>query len=255
MSANRVEFAYTQARIQARYALLAGEDVWSLLAANQQLASYLDAARRTGLAHWLTRLGAAMPSHALERTLRGELADLVDTVAGWSPATWRPAFHWLSILPLLAPAVALSRRNGDTGLLGWAEEDRRLARLGRDGGQGRDLAILAAIAKSGDIAPGPAAAWLAEWAARLPGSERTPAMIALGRLAADQFAVDTAAARRGAATTDGSASQRLRRAFRAGAGRPQAAIAYLGLALIEYARLRGEIVRRAEAIDQRGRAA
>lgn len=249
MSANRVEFAYTQARLQARYALLAGEDVWSLLASNQQLASYLDAARRTGLAYWVTRLGAAMPTHALERALRGELADLADTVAGWSPTKWRPALRWFSTLPLLPHAVALFRRDGETGLLGWIEEDHRLAGLVADGSDSRNRAALAAIAKSDPATSSPAAAWLAEWTRRLPTGDRKPALIDLGRLVADQFAAGITADGRGV-----PAGQKLRRAFRAGAGGPQAAIAYLGLALNEYARLRGEIVRRAEVIDQRGRA-
>ncbi|MCC2113504.1 MAG: hypothetical protein KDJ16_15830, partial [Hyphomicrobiales bacterium] len=163
MSAIRVEFAYPQARLQARYALLAGEDVWSLLAANQQLPSYLDAARRTGLAHWLTRLGAAMPTHTLERTLRSELTDLVDTIANWCPKEWRPALRWLSTLPLLTHAVARYRRDGKTGLLGWTNEDRHLADLDQTGPVGRDLAILATIAKLDPATSGPAAAWLAEW--------------------------------------------------------------------------------------------
>jgi hypothetical protein len=64
------QFAYVQARLQARHGQRPSEDRWRLLESSPDLASYLQGARSTSLRPWVVHLPAESSTHQVERSLR-----------------------------------------------------------------------------------------------------------------------------------------------------------------------------------------
>ena len=129
-------FAYAQARVQARYAELPGEDAWQRLAAARTLGMFLEEAREGALRGWVKGFSAQSDGHDLDRGVRGIWQDEVTRVAAWLPQPWRPALLWLRWLPLL-PLLAHAGRGGPLpGLGGPRPNPARAAPPGRDPGSG-----------------------------------------------------------------------------------------------------------------------
>jgi len=89
-----VDFAYAQARMQARHGARPDEASWRRLHASTSLGHFLDVARTTGLAPWVAHLDASQSAHQIERSLRAELESHVAEVASWLPEGWRAALRW-----------------------------------------------------------------------------------------------------------------------------------------------------------------
>ena len=68
------QFAYAQARAQARHGDRLRETDWQVLEAARSIENYLDRARRTWLRRFTERLDAQMDAHAIERGLRAAWA-------------------------------------------------------------------------------------------------------------------------------------------------------------------------------------
>jgi hypothetical protein len=97
-------FAYTQARIQARFANLADEPVWQHLEAARSLSGFIEEARHTPLAHWLSEFSLVSDHHHIEQGLQRRFHDLVYDIRHWAPEPWRRAVDWTLWLPEL-PAL------------------------------------------------------------------------------------------------------------------------------------------------------
>jgi hypothetical protein len=247
MRASR-DFAYAQARLQARHGERLQDGDWRTLEAARSLRLHLERARATALRRHCERLDAALSGHALEAVLRREAERAVHEVAAWLPPHWRPAVLWLAHLPVLPLLDAALR--GER-LPEWAADEPVLAPL-----VGLEPSARAAVLANSPAAPlvpsfgdettSVADLWVAEWGRRLPGG-----------VAANREIGDLIEAVRRAATANGTtlahqdlptraAIERiLARAFRAGAGTALAAIAHLGLLFVDLERLRGGILRRA----------
>ena len=95
------QFAYTQARLQARHGMRPNEQTWHRLAATGDIASYLQVARHTPIKDWIASIHPASTSHDIETRLRQLFYDYVEEVAGWQPGVWQAAVLWCEHLPLL----------------------------------------------------------------------------------------------------------------------------------------------------------
>ena len=100
---------YAQARIQAHYALLPTENLWLHLGALNELASFIEAARSTSIAHWVAGLSVSNTATEIETTIQRTLHDTIMQTAGWLEPKWQPAFKWLVTLSDL-PELAYVKR-------------------------------------------------------------------------------------------------------------------------------------------------
>jgi hypothetical protein len=124
-----IEFAYAQARAQARLAERLAPAAWQVLEASGTLAQYLHAARSTPLRNRVRSLTGTSSPHLIERSLRREWRAEVSGAAGWVPERWRPAVAWTSLLCDL-PALAHLGRGGKA--LPWMADETRLAAFAID---------------------------------------------------------------------------------------------------------------------------
>lgn len=225
----RARFAYAQARLQAHNGRRPKAASWRVLEASKSLGHYLDSARQTGLAPWVTHLSSSADVHAIETTLRRDWRAFVKRVASWLPEDWRAAVLWTATLPDL-PLTAHRAR----GLAPphWAEGivDNDNARPAR------------AHAQDWADPQEPLTAWLNAFRARWPDGARDDArelealINLIGRYLGDG-ATDSEATREHLRT-------RLLKTFRHGAQRPVAAFAFLGLMALDVEKLRGDLAKR-----------
>jgi hypothetical protein len=161
-------FAYTQARLQGRYAELPDEADWQRLSGTRSLSGWLEEARSGALKAWVKGFSANSDSHDIERGVRAQFADTVEQIAGYLPQAWREAVLWCRWLPLLG---LFDHLRAGAALPGWASDDYRLAAL-FDGG-----AVDAAAARQAGIdvllwGEGADLQWLDGWRQRWPRCRR-----------------------------------------------------------------------------------
>ena len=94
----RSDFAYSQARTQARLGERLTPPEWRAVEGARSLAHYLEQARATALRRYLQRVHDAMTVHEIEQTMREEAAAACGEVAQWCPSSWRDAIGWLPAL-------------------------------------------------------------------------------------------------------------------------------------------------------------
>lgn len=119
-----IEFAYAQARAQARLGERLTPAAWQLLEASETLAQYLHAARSTPLRNRVRSLTRASSPHSIERSLRREWRGEVHGATSWVPERWRAAVAWTAWLCDL-PALARLEQGGEA--LPWMVDDTQLA--------------------------------------------------------------------------------------------------------------------------------
>ena len=130
-----VEFAYAQARAQARHGARLSAETWSFLDSSVGLAQYLHLARGTTLAQRVEHFSAATSPHVIERSLRREWHREVESATHWVPIRWRAAVAWTGRLAefptlthLLDGGASLPWMVGDPVLSAYALDDAEAAR-------------------------------------------------------------------------------------------------------------------------------
>jgi hypothetical protein len=238
-------FAYSQARIQARYGDLPGEEDWQRLSGARTLGIFLEEAREGAMRSWVKGFSALSDAHDLDQGLRAIWQDEVDQVALWVPQPWRAALSWLRWLPLLPLLVHAARGNA---LPPWVDRDGILHPLWGTDGTFDPGALIAAGAGALVVPPeGLAAAWRAEWHRLWPACEKR-SLVNLARLAALVLRHAQAFAQAG---SDGAwplrreLRERLRLDFHRLALQPAAAFAFLALIALDLERLRAALMQRA----------
>lgn len=114
------DFAYAQARLQARHGGLPDALTWQLLETSHTAGHYLTVARAGPLARWVDGLADATDARRVEQWLRAAWRRYVDEVAGWQPARWQAATRWFGTLPELPlTAAALDGQPGARWLVQW----------------------------------------------------------------------------------------------------------------------------------------
>lgn len=103
------EYAYVQARLQARHGSMPQPSSWQVLEASHTAGHFLAHARSGPLAPWVEGQDPSRDAHRAEQQLRQRWRRYVDDLAAWQPPRWRPATRWFGSLPELAltkpPAV------------------------------------------------------------------------------------------------------------------------------------------------------
>jgi hypothetical protein len=90
--------AYATARVHARHSRRPRGPQWGALDASRTPEHYLATLRTSGWLHVPEANVGADPDRR-ERWLRKSWRDACAEVAGWYPPRWRPALHWLAVLP------------------------------------------------------------------------------------------------------------------------------------------------------------
>lgn len=165
-----LDFAYAQARIQARFAALPPEAEWERLTATRTLASFLEEARSWSLRDWVKGLSSQSDVHDLEAEIRALFRENLEAVARWSPAPWRHAVvwvSWLTRLRLLAHLQAGWAAPGwlarDSAIRGMLDDEGKL-----DPGYLRDIGAESLVEPDGGLV----LAWTREWRRRWPPCTR-----------------------------------------------------------------------------------
>ncbi|MGD8378076.1 MAG: hypothetical protein PVI37_00870 [Gammaproteobacteria bacterium] len=223
-------FAYAQARLQARYSQRPGS-AWERLAATDSLAALIQSLRDTAFGRLAGRLSGRDDAHTVESLVREHFRQLITEIARWLPREWRPAVTWLARLPELPALQALA---ADATAPAWltdaAGSEKPPSWLARDL---RGAAVVEA--------------WRRRWHAQWPAMpNRWHAQLTL----LEQHAL--AQYRRlgaGAGAVAGDEPElvlaaRWGHVFRRQAPGPAAVIAFIGLAWLDHAHLRGLLVQR-----------
>lgn len=241
-------YAYSQARLQARYGTRPTGSDWSLVTATADLGALLQVLRGTSLGRWTGRLGDRPRVHEIERRLREEWQHDVDEVAGWQPEPWREGVRWLRWTVYL-PALQKIARGGRPPA--WTRVDPVLAPIVAREPLDRINALpgtaLAPIAAGFERPADTAGAWTRHWRQLWPERQaaRRPLELlldevrrCLARLAGLPVSSRTD-------ETLGLLEHRLQLAFRRNALSPAAAVAYLALVALDLRRMRGALATRA----------
>ena len=241
-------FAYSQARLQARYGARPRVADWSQIAATADLGALLQVLRASPLAGWTGLLGARPGVHDIERRAREEWLRRVDEIASWQPEAWRKAILWLRWIAYL-PALQKLARGGRAQA--WMRDDAVLgpivAREPRDRATALRRTALAPLARGFQPPHEMAATWTRHWRQLWPSR-------GLGRAPIEALIRMTSHERRLLAQLPDSArstdtlrdlERRFQLAFRRHPLSPAAAVAYLGLLALDLRRVRGALATRA----------
>jgi hypothetical protein len=248
MSRIDTRYAYSQARLQARYGARASGADWSLVAATADLGALLQALRGSSLGRWTGRLGDRPRVHEIERRLREQWLHDVDEVAGWQPAAWREGVRWLRWIVYL-PALQKLARGGRPPA--WTRVDPVLspivAREPRERSNALQGTAIAPLAAGFSETPDMAGAWTRRWRQLWPAQDaaRRPLALLLGEAARTRARLAELPAATRADETLKLLERRLELAFRRNPLSPAAAAAYLGLLALDLRRIRGALATRA----------
>ena len=155
-----VEFAYAQARAQARHGARLSAEAWSLLESSVGLAQFLHLVRATTLAPRVEHFSAATSPHVIERSLKREWHQEVETATRWVPLRWRAAVAWtgwLAELPALGHLL-----DGDASLP-WMAVDPALSAFSLEDADATRRSIEEALPGAATDAGAGTAGWLSHW--------------------------------------------------------------------------------------------
>lgn len=252
------QLGYIQTRLQARYGQRPTEEDWRLLEATPDLAAYLQAARRTMLAPWIAHMPAEVDTHRIERSLREDWVDFIAELSGWAPEAWQPAIDWFTTAPYLPCMAHLARGEPATR---WMRDDPALSPYAAENPASREtelkLSLLAPTLNAIRMGEPPLAAWARQWLTFVP-EDATVDRARLEQLAAGMVSDFHNIAELPAESTRSQIHRQsmiggLVRLFRRYARTPVAIFAYLGMAQMDFERLRGGLVLRALLPDPAAR--
>lgn len=162
------DFAYAQARAQARLRERLPEDAWRVIESSQGLPRYLASIRGTVLAPRTRHFPAAVTPHAIERALRDNWRAEVADVARWIPDHWREAVEWTAYIPYINAVDWLAK---EKPVLPWMQDDPMLSDLADDDDNARRAALDASpfrpmldVDGDGELPD----RWLAHWQSQWP---------------------------------------------------------------------------------------
>ena len=170
------DFAYAQARAQARLGERLPEDAWRVIESSLGLSQYLASVRGTALAPRTRYFPAEVTPHAIERTLREHWRAEIADVARWVPDEWREAVEWTAHIPYINAVDWLAK---EKPVLPWMQDDPVLSDLAVDDASARRAALDASpFAAMFDVDGDLSDRWLAHWQSLWPSmvGEETTAM-------------------------------------------------------------------------------
>ena len=241
------DFAYAQARIQARHGTRLTEQAWRRLEATHDVAQYVHALRATGRARWVARIALGMSSHALEARLRAEWRAYAGEVARFQPELWRAAVAWTAYVVDLPVVDHLL--NGGT-VHRWMAEDEIYAPWARPDPREREQILagspLGALLNETRSGIPTVRAWLDLWRQLWPqvSSAHLRALESILRAVGEHVALLDSPAAPSSFEARTALSQRLSTLFRRHFETAAATIAHLLLEALDLERVRAGLVRR-----------
>ncbi len=241
------DFAYPQARIQARHGTRLTELEWRRLNATHDVTQYLHVLRSTSRARWVERIAPDMSSHMLEARLRSEWREYVREIARFEPEAWRSAVAWAAFLVDL-PVIDHLLRGGVVH--SWMAEDEIYAPWCSTDVHERErafeaspVAALLREARTGISAP---RAWLVVWRRLWPRvfPEHVRGLEAILRTVGEHAATLRESVAESSFELRIDLKQRLGTLFRRHVETVAAAVAHLFLEALDLERLRAGLVRR-----------
>jgi hypothetical protein len=239
-----LDFAYAQARIQARFAALPRETDWQRVAVSRTLAAFLEDARTGSLRDWVKGFSVQSDVHDLEAGIGSLYRETLEAVTALAPVPWREAVSWLRWLPLLPLLAHLQAggmmpkwANGDPFLRALLDDEGALSRqrLEGEGAQcllqpGQDLPV----------------AWVEEWRRRWPPCSlaASRALTALRDLLLDHVQGFSKVPAESAWRLRRELRERLRLRFHQQLLQPTIPFIYLALTALDLERLRAALVTR-----------
>jgi hypothetical protein len=231
------QWAYTQARLQARHGERLTDEGWHALTVARSFDEFLDRARAGSLSRFTQHLNTQMSVHALEATLRAELRVYVQELATWVLPQWRAAVLWAMLwpeLPLIAAAI--EGRAPD-----WLWQDGFYADLAEASPPSGSIFAPLAVTGPQDLAM----RWLVHWRSLWPAGTDQKALEDLIALIGAHLAdLNRAAPQDGSHTYRRALVQAVTRQFRRHSAGPVALFCHLLLVGEYLERLRGGLVRR-----------
>lgn len=241
------DFAYSQARIQARHGTRLTEQAWRRLQATHDVAQYVHALRATGRARWVQRITPGMSSHALEARLRAEWRAYADEVARFQPEQWRAAVAWTAYLVDL-PVVDHLLRGGTVHR--WMAEEQIYAPWARTDPHERAQALagspLVALVNETRSGIPTVRAWLDVWRRLWPRVSlvQSRALESIVRTIGEHVAILDNPAAASSSELRIALAQRLCMLFRRHFETAAATVAHLLLEALDLERVRAGLVRR-----------
>jgi hypothetical protein len=241
------DFAYAQARIQARHGTRLAEHEWRRLEATHDVAQYLQVLRGTSRARWAEPLAPNMDSHALEARLRAEWRAYAREVARFQPDAWREAVAWTAFL-VDVPVIDHWLREGFAH--SWMAQDELYAPWCMTDAQGRERALdalpIAALLRHGRSGLPALRAWFLIWRGLWPRAapEHARGLDALARTVEAHVSQLRSARGESSFELRSDLKQRVAVLFRRHFETVAATIAHLLLEALDLERLRAGLVRR-----------
>ncbi len=238
-------FEYALTRVQADYGRRPDESAWRRLEASHDLGQYLDAARSTALADWVSALDPTRDCHVLERLLRMQWRRHVAAVAAWHPREWQPWLLWLCWLPTLSLLAQLARSQPAPA---WMMADPICGPIAPGVLAERVAALRGTVlrafqpAMDGSIAIG--ALWRTHWQNLRPRADAQTQHLLDELLGVLEDYAQQLARESSSSVARQQLTGRLTRLFRAGAGTVVATLCYVALLAMDLERLRGGLVTR-----------
>lgn len=218
---------YALTRLQARTSGRLNSEGWRQTSSARSLSTALESLRGSGAASWVAGIGSQSEAHAIESRLRARFRAQVDEIRNWADPQWRHALNWCARLVDL-PALRQGPEARRVDLRDWPAADRMPFAPG-----------------DGDHPTNVEAAWLKELLQRLPalGVDDREELSILQRLVdrhRQRFA--RLAAGNGWPERELLELQLLTRRRRNPLS-PVHLLTAVALALLEYERVRGELLR------------
>ena len=241
-------FAYVQARLQARHGKRPDSATWSQLDSTIDVPGLIHLVRSTSLASWMDSVQPTPDVHVLERTLRHRWLRHIDTVAGWSPQHWRNAIRWVGT-SILLPSLHHAR-SGNAPPQWTADDPTLLTTLNEPSNEvslhfkGLPISTLINSAPDQPLST----VWYNLWRSLWPSSSKQVYQELQKLMETVETHHTELATLKPTANTAKSRSKlrhELKRGFRRGAQTPSAVFCYLGLCALDLQRLRGNLVTRA----------
>lgn len=242
-----IEFAYAQARAQARHGDRLTTADWQIAESSRGLAQYLHSVRATALAPRVQHLSATSSPHAIESSLRRDWRAAVRNASLWAPRVWRPSVAWTV---WLADLPAIAHLLGGGRVLPWMETDPSLSRFVAGDLDARRSAIEQSLRDAAPLADGDDL--LGWWLERLQGlwpeaESECAALMELVNLARSYRDALRADATRPDAMEElhDVLEQRVVRLMRTRNQQPVTVFCHLALTALELRRLRSGLIHRA----------
>lgn len=239
---------YAVTRVQAQHGRLPGDADWRVLEASHDLGHYLERARTSALADWISSFDPAQDIHLIERSLRTQWQSHVEQVASWHPPEERAWLSWLACLPAL-PLLSQLARPGSVPP--WLEADPVLGPLAAGGPAERAAALrgtaLAPLAGGIDGQLPLGALWRQHWQMLTPPLDPRTATHHLQLQRALDSQADALARGERALSLRQSLRARLAVVFLRARGTGVASACHLGMLALDLERLRGGLASRCVA--------